>query len=198
MSFFNNEQVDIEYVEIGDSINDGKGEFLPVSGRIFNTNIKIIMDWITGGSGSKRLINHLLPITRGGTGANTAKGAREGIGLGFADCNNVIRAAQSSLNVYANKIVNGPYMLTTGLPTKVFSRTALGKYQITNVNKVSGHIPLVDPYGKPVFFVEINGLNATTKLLTFSTYAPVWTSAGWTKGAAMDIPANLFFNLLCE
>lgn len=198
MTFFNDGQTKIEYVEIGDAANDGKGLDLNNAGRIFNTNTKLILDWLNGGNGVLTLLNHKLPIARGGTGANSAQTARVNLGLGFADCNNVIRAAQSTLNVYNDRIVNGPYMATTGKPTKVFTRTAVGKYQITNVTKSTGFIPLLDPYGKPVFFVEINGLNATTGVLTFSTYAVVWTAAGWGKGAAVDIPANLYFNLLCE
>lgn len=199
MSHFNEGQSDIEYVEIGEAVNDKKGEFLPVAGRILNTNIRLIMDFIMGGTGGNRLIGHKLPITRGGTDASSAESARKNLGLGFMDCNKVYRAAMPSVDVYDDKLVPGPYLVTEGKPVKQLIKLDTGTYKITNVERFSGFIALLDPFNKPYFHVAFQSYDGVTKELTFVTTIPVWGPNGWDKGPTkLDIYPNYCFTLLIE
>ncbi|AGY48121.1 hypothetical protein Presley_54 [Acinetobacter phage Presley] len=199
MSHFNDGQSDVEYVEIGEAINDKKGEFLPVAGRILNTNIRIIMDFLTGGTGSNKLIGHSLPVTRGGTGATSAQSARENIGLGFVDCNRVLRSAMPSMDVYDDKLVAGPYLVTKNKPVKQLIKLGTGTYKITNVEKFSGFIALLDPFNKPVFHVAIEEYNEETQELTFVTSDPEWGTYGWGRSTRLiDIYTGYYFTMLIE
>lgn len=192
MAYYNDSQTTIEPVEAGDAANDNKGDFLRIAVLKYNTNIKLILDFLTGGSGSD-VLNKPLPIARGGTGASSAQTARVNLGLAFFDCNGMLRKAVSSVEVFSDHITVGPYGTTDA--NCMIMPIALGRYRITGIAAVSKTILPLDSVGKPQCIVEIDSLNAVTKEMEISVYSVKWLN-GWVKDALMDLPAELSFNFI--
>ena len=191
MSYYIDDELNIVPVECGDAANDRKGELLRISVLRLNTNINLIRDFLTGGNGATRL-NKPLPVSRGGTGASSAASAVKGLGLGVVDCNGFLRARMVHIKVYRDKITAGPYVPTDS--SFVIMKLGTGNYRITGITSITQMVMPFDMVNKPLFIVEVDSHNTTTKETIISVYSVKWEN-GWVKDALIDIPINTSFDI---
>ncbi|MDC5634757.1 phage tail protein [Acinetobacter baumannii] len=78
-------------INVGSAANDGSGTPARTAFQYINANFSEVYDFLTGTTNGTT-IPAALPITKGGTGATSASGARTNLGLGSAATQNKSRA----------------------------------------------------------------------------------------------------------
>lgn len=183
----------LQVIYLGQSAGDGKGDLLYNAMQKTNQNFVELYNWIGGATGSLVLPN-FLPVSRGGTGSTSVQGARKNMGL-YVDVNGGVVFGYPVVDLFNHKADCTDAALQVG-----FSRTAVGKYELTNtkglgINGFKMVLPK-DDLGMPLFGAV---LSYTDGLLRISTYkTKIDTTAGKVvvdTSKPMDIPAGSFMNI---
>lgn len=174
----------IQLPKYGDAAGDGKGELLRNATIMYNESIATIVDWITGSPNTESLMNTKLGITRGGTGASTAQGARLNLGL-FIDTNNEVVFGSRAISVYDGVVLDHDQ---TVKPT--INKVGIGNYTITNVpgyalNGFKFRFPK-DDLGTPLVIPVITFAGT---VCTVKTYKPKFLNGVWS--ADTTVPLNI-------
>ena len=94
-----------EVISIGLAANDKKGDTAIVFGAKCEDAFKEIYLFLSGNSSTVTLPSVGVPISKGGTGAETVQGARDNLGL-LTDTNNSFVLGGSATKLYDDRLVN--------------------------------------------------------------------------------------------
>ena len=183
----------IEYPEVGNSANDGKGEYLRTAAMMYNQNFRDIVSWVTGGSKTGGDLNKPLPVTQGGTGGSTAAMGRQNLGLVMGP-NSEMVFGNNSIELY-----NAKYTIYGRVNNDfAFLHTTVGVYTLNGVGEFSsyGYKQLIpkDDLGNPLIGAVVT---IVAGLMTVKTYAIKYVSGKATVDLStpLDIPEGRFISL---
>ena len=96
-----------EIISLGLAANDKKGDTAIVFGAKCEEAFKELYLFLSGNSSTVTLPSAGLPISKGGTGAETVQAARDNLGL-LTDTNNSFVLGGSATKLYDDRLVNYP------------------------------------------------------------------------------------------
>lgn len=111
-----------EVISIGLAANDKKGDSAIVFGAKCEDAFKEIYLFLSGNSSTVTLPTAGIPISKGGTGAETVQGARDNLGL-LTDTNNSFVLGGSATKLYDDRLVNYPQAVRPFSMTKQDANT---------------------------------------------------------------------------
>ena len=184
----------IERIPYGYAANDKKGIDLRNGTIIIDNNFIEIVLWITGGSKTEGPLNDALPISRGGTEATTAKGARENLGLVLGP-NGEALIGNNSLEIY-----NTGYRVYGKVDNAYsFTRLDTGKYRLNGMLVGYGSLGFKEAYPKDELGNVLAGavitLNGAELLIDVHPVKYGATGAVLDKSVFIDIPDKRFILL---
>ena len=94
-----------EVISIGLAANDKKGDTAIVFGAKCEDTFKELYLFLSGNSSTVTLPTAGVPVSKGGTGAETVQGARDNLGL-LTDTNNSFVLGGSGTKLYDDRLVN--------------------------------------------------------------------------------------------
>lgn len=107
----------------GDVAGDGKGDELRIHAIKAEHSNNLVYSWLSGGASEVRLPN-ALPVSRGGTGATTAQGARLSMGI-LVSTNNELLFGSKAISVYDGAVLDHDGTVKPG-----FIKNSVGNYRI--------------------------------------------------------------------
>lgn len=183
----------LEVIYLGQSAGDGKGDLLYNAMQKTNQNFVELYNWVGGATGSL-VLPDFLPISRGGTGSTSVQGARKNMGL-YVDVNGGVVFGYPVVDLFNHKADCTDATLQVG-----FTRTAVGKYVLTNtkglgINGFKMVLPK-DDLGIPLFGATLSYVDG---LLQVNTYALIVEQLSGrlvlNTNSPMDIPAGSYMNI---
>lgn len=101
-------------IKIGAAPNDKMGDSARTGAQKINSNFMELYSYISG-NGNESTLPVAIPVSRGGTGATTTQGARDGLGLGSAATKDVGLNTEDVMAVgsFGLGLVNSPAVPTT-------------------------------------------------------------------------------------